>query len=84
MQREFEVSPDVTKLLLELSDKSKQLGTAIQSDGTMLEELVNVDLTEDLRKRIKASGELSNKLIDEIGVLQNKIKKLDKRFKKIF
>lgn len=83
MGRQFELSPDVAKLLLELSDKSKRLSAAIHSDGSMLEEIVNVDLTDDLRSRIKASEDLSSKLIDEIAALQNKIKKLDKRFKKI-
>ena len=81
--RQFDVSPEVSKLLLELSDKTKQLGTTIQSDASMLEELVNVDLTEDLKKRMKASEELSDVLIDEIANLRNKIKKLDKRFKQI-
>jgi len=57
---------------------------AIQGDASMLEEIVNVDLTEDLRKKIKASDELYAKLIDEIGILQYKIKKQDKRFKQIF
>jgi len=70
--------------LRELSLKTRQLGTAFQSDAAMLEEIVNVDLTEDLRKRIKASDELNSKLIDEIQILQSKIKKLDKRFRPIF
>ncbi len=84
MSREFELSPEVSKLLEELAGKTKELGNTIQSDATMLEEIVNVDLTEDLRKRIKASDEIYSKLIDEIGILQNKIKKQDKRFKQIF
>jgi hypothetical protein len=84
MSRQFELSPEVSKLLQELSLKIKQLGAAIQSDAAMLEEIVEVDLTEDLKKKIKASDELNGKLIDEIGILQHKIKKLDKRFKPIF
>jgi hypothetical protein len=84
LPREFEISPDVSKLLLELSDKTKQLSMAIQSDASMMEEIVNVDLTEDLRKRMKASEELYSQLLNEIGNLQNKIKKLDGRFKKLF
>jgi predicted nucleic acid-binding Zn-ribbon protein len=82
-ERQFDVSPEVSKLLLELSDKTKQLGATIQSDASMLEELVNVDLTEDLKKRMKTSEELSDTLIDEITNVRNKIKKLDKRFKQI-
>ncbi len=84
MSREFELSPEVSKLLEELAGKTKELGNTIQSDATMLEEIVDVDMTEDLRKRIKASDEIYSKLIDEIGILQNKIKKQDKRFKQIF
>jgi len=84
MSRQFELSPEVSKLLQELTIKTKQLGAAIQSDAAMLEEIVKIDLTEDLRKRIKTSDELNSKLIDEIGILQYKIKKLDKRFKPIF
>jgi hypothetical protein len=80
----FEISPDASKLLLELSDKTKQLSMAIQSDASTMEEIVNVDLTEDLRKRMKASEQLYSQLLNEIGYLQNKIKKLDGRFKKLF
>ena len=81
--RQFDVSPDISKLLLELSEKSKQLGSAIQSDGSMLEEIVNVDLTNDLRKRMKESEKISNQLIEDIGELRKKIRKQDKRFKDI-
>ncbi len=84
MSRQFELSPEVSKLLLELSDKTKQLSEAIQAEASMLEEIVNIDLTEDLTKKIKATDKLFGKLIDEIGILQNKIKKQDKRFKQIF
>lgn len=81
--RQFDVSPEMSELLLELSDKSRQLSAAIQSDASMLQEIVNVDLTDDLKKRMKNSESLSEDLIQEIGDLQKKIKKLDKRFKKI-
>ena len=69
MSRQFELSPEVPKLLLELSDKTRQLSVAIQGDASMLEEIVNVDQSEDLRKKIKTSDELYAKLIDEIGIL---------------
>ena len=52
---QFEISTEVSKLLLELSVKSKELGEAIQSDGAMLDEIVNVDLTDDLSKKMKDS-----------------------------
>ena len=80
MQREFEISSEVSKLVLELSDKTKQLGAAMQADASMHEEIVNVDLTDDLRKKMEDSDNMSSQLIDDIGNLQNKIKKLDKRF----
>lgn len=81
--KKFDVSPKVSKLLLELSEKTKQLGSAIQADGSMLEELVNIDLTDELRKRMKDSEKISNQLIEDIGELRKKIRKQDKRFKDI-
>jgi hypothetical protein len=82
--RQFELSPEVAKLVLELADKTRQLAATIQADASMLEELAKVDLTEDLQKRMQTSEDLYDDLIGEIGHLQGQLKKLDKRFKKIF
>jgi hypothetical protein len=43
----------------------------------MLKDIVNIELTEDLRKKIKSSDELYTKLLYEIGIPQYK------RFKQI-
>jgi hypothetical protein len=83
VERQFTLSPEVTKLLLELSEKTKQLGSALESGATMLEEIANVDFTDELGRKMKTSEATSNQLIDDIGNLRNKIKKLDKRFKNI-